>query len=418
MGKTLSREAEILKIFEEVEKEYGEGVVQLADDIPRQVIRIPSGNFATDVEMGGGTPIGRWGSIRSERESAGKTNWCIHQVRQYTDRGIYIIWVDGENVIEGNIQHYADAGVNLKYMILVFGEKAEVMAEVGLKFIKKGLVGALFLDSVQSLLIDVEDEKEFEEGQGNVGMKKANFMAGVTRKYIFHSRARLINTEKDNDTLKRNCITLFSIDRLNAKIKMTGFSKFTEYIATGGQHKENAYSWKLRITQAEWLKVSSGDTEISYAQATKFITEKNKTFSRRRKSRYNLHFRNYDGYTAGQIDNLESVVRLGLKYEVLNKLTKKDAGDKTKSEKGKKSGWVQYGKYKFNGKKNIIKLPKNIICDIMLDIIDKVNPDCIYFDEVDTVAGRKIFFNSYFPKCYNWNFIEEKSKKGRRKRLG
>jgi recombination protein RecA len=164
--------------LDDITKRYGDGaILRLGDAHQLQVDVIPTGSLAVDLALGvGGVPRGRVTEIYGP-ESAGKTTFCLHVVREAQKRGGICAFVDMEHALD---PHFAERiGVNVDDLYISQPDTAEQALEITESLVRSGAVDVIVLDSVAALVPRAEIEGEM--GDSHVGLQ-ARLMSQALRK--------------------------------------------------------------------------------------------------------------------------------------------------------------------------------------------------------------------------------------------
>jgi len=164
--------------LEDIVKRYGDGsILRLGDAHHMQVDVIPTGSLAVDIALGvGGIPRGRVTEIYGP-ESAGKTTFCLHVVREAQKRGGICAFVDMEHALDPSFAERI--GVNVDELYISQPDTAEQALEITESLVRSGAVDVVVLDSVAALVPRAEIEGEM--GDAHVGLQ-ARLMSQALRK--------------------------------------------------------------------------------------------------------------------------------------------------------------------------------------------------------------------------------------------
>lgn len=164
--------------LDELVKRYGDGaVVRLGDAPHMQVDVIPTGALPVDIALGvGGIPRGRVTEIYGP-ESAGKTTFCLHVVREAQIRGGICAFVDMEHALDPTFA--ARIGVDVDNLYISQPDTAEQALEITESLVRSGAIDIVVLDSVAALVPRAEIEGEM--GDTHVGLQ-ARLMSQALRK--------------------------------------------------------------------------------------------------------------------------------------------------------------------------------------------------------------------------------------------
>ena len=164
--------------LEDIVKRYGDGsILRLGDAHHMEVDVIPTGSLAVDIALGvGGLPRGRVTEIYGP-ESAGKTTFCLHVVREAQKRGGICAFVDMEHALDPTFA--GRIGVNIDDLYISQPDTAEQALEITESLVRSSAIDVVVLDSVAALVPRAEIEGEM--GDSHVGLQ-ARLMSQALRK--------------------------------------------------------------------------------------------------------------------------------------------------------------------------------------------------------------------------------------------
>ncbi|GAB4575006.1 MAG: recombinase RecA [Anaerolineae bacterium] len=164
--------------LDDLTKRYGDGtIIRLGDARHLQVDVIPTGALPVDIALGvGGIPRGRVVEIYGP-ESAGKTTFCLHVIREAQKRGGICAFVDMEHALDPSFAERI--GVDVENLYISQPDTAEQALEITESLVRSGAVDVVVLDSVAALVPRAEIEGEM--GDSHVGLQ-ARLMSQALRK--------------------------------------------------------------------------------------------------------------------------------------------------------------------------------------------------------------------------------------------
>jgi recombination protein RecA len=145
----------IAEALKELRKQYGQGVILQADNIPR-VEAIPTNCFAIDRLLGcGGLPKGRLIEIYGE-PGEGKTTLCLFFAAQIQKGGGSVVYIDAENAF--NADYAEDIGVDMKKIMISQPDTMEETFATIKALIATNKIDLIVVDSVAALIPQAETE--------------------------------------------------------------------------------------------------------------------------------------------------------------------------------------------------------------------------------------------------------------------
>ena len=173
-----ARQKALNAALDDLLKRYGDGtIVRLGDAQHMQVDVIPTGALPVDIALGvGGIPRGRVIEIYGP-ESAGKTTFCLHVVREAQKRGGICAFVDMEHALDPSFAERI--GVDVDNLYISQPDTAEQALEITESLVRSGAIDVIVLDSVAALVPRAEIEGEM--GDSHVGLQ-ARLMSQALRK--------------------------------------------------------------------------------------------------------------------------------------------------------------------------------------------------------------------------------------------
>ncbi|MBN2470924.1 MAG: recombinase RecA [Anaerolineae bacterium] len=173
-----ARQKALNAALDDLVKRYGDGsIVRLGDAQHMQVDVIPTGALPVDIALGvGGIPRGRVIEIYGP-ESAGKTTFCLHVIREAQKRSGICAFVDMEHALDPSFA--ARIGVDVENLYISQPDTAEQALEITESLVRSGAIDVIVLDSVAALVPRAEIEGEM--GDAHVGLQ-ARLMSQALRK--------------------------------------------------------------------------------------------------------------------------------------------------------------------------------------------------------------------------------------------
>ena len=176
------------KFLAGVEREFGKGLAEFADDVGGKVERLATGVAQIDWLCLGGLPLGKVTLLRGA-EGGTKTTTamiaCARYLERFPDR--LAVYVDIEEKYPE--QFAGRLGVDGSRFVRAATETAEETVDFVDYALRQRSVGILVLDSVAALLPKVEIEEKMERQQQGIGARTCNKMV---RKVVGAMRARRV----------------------------------------------------------------------------------------------------------------------------------------------------------------------------------------------------------------------------------
>ena len=219
--------------IKQIEKQFGKGsVMKLGDRAAVDVAVIPTGSLTLDMALGiGGYPKGRIIEIYGP-ESSGKTTLTLHAIAEVQKQGGTAAFIDAEHAIDP--VYAKNLGVNIDELILSQPDSGEQGLEIAETLVRSGAIDLVVVDSVASLVPQVELDGEMADQQ--MGLQ-ARLMSKALRKL-----SGVMN--------KTDCTIIF-INQLREKIGvMFGNPETT----TGGRALKFYSSVRVEIRRSEVIK--------------------------------------------------------------------------------------------------------------------------------------------------------------------
>lgn len=312
-------------VLKQINKKYGEGTVLPANEYPK-LPRFSTGIFAIDAEIGGGVPRGRI-VILTGNESTGKSTvasktvgtaqklcrYCLTPVGpsgacthcQSTER-MRCFYVD----IEGTFDPvwFTALGGNPEELLLFQPDFAEQAVDVVEAVIRTGEIDVVVIDSVAMMSPAVEIEKSAED-------------------QIIGNHARLVNRMMRAIQSGFNSLGTHAVDKpavilINQLREKVGVMFGNPETMPGGKGQSFASSITLKFfARASERIEESGGEKRNVGQQIRFNVEKNKTYPPHRHGIFTLYndMSEEYGVVKGYVDNLEAMVRYGVRCGVIEK---------------------------------------------------------------------------------------------------
>lgn len=176
--KDKNNKKEIESLIEELQKEFGEGVIMNLERIPKiEIETISTGSPSLDLALGvGGLPRGRIVEIYGP-ESSGKTTLALSVIAQAQKGGGTTAFIDMEHALDP--EYAKRIGVDTNKLVISQPDSGEDALNIVEKMVKSGLFDVIVVDSVAALVPKVELEGEV--GDQYIGLQ-ARMMSQALRK--------------------------------------------------------------------------------------------------------------------------------------------------------------------------------------------------------------------------------------------
>lgn len=259
----------LTNFMKDMEKQYGEGVVRVADDIPDYTI-IPTGSLSLDYALRvGGVIEGRMSEFYGAPDVGKSTVAFLMQaayLRRHPNRTTAII--DMEHTFDRNWGR--QLGLDMDRVLHLLPEHAEDVSDMVRMVVRSGVCGIITVDSVGGMASKVEFEKE--AGDAVVG----NVAKVVTR---------MMNTI--TPMLERHGSHLNIINQIRADI-----GGYKDTTTGGGWALKHGTTHKVEFRSGEWLKDKDEDGEIvQVGHIVKAKVERNKVAPKGKTAEFVLLFR-------------------------------------------------------------------------------------------------------------------------------
>lgn len=336
-------------VLKQIDKKYGKGTVIKGSQYP-DLPRFSSGIFSLDTEIGGGIPRGRI-MIMTGNESTGKTTVAKKTIAtaQRTCRACNELFAPDEETgeikcpvcadggtpfkafycdIEGTFDpHWFEAlGGDVEALYLFQPEFAEQAVDVIEAVIRTGDIDILVIDSIAMMSPAVEIEKSAEDQ-----------LMGNHAKLVNRMMRAIQSGFNSLGSVSQHKPTVLLINQLREKVGVMYGSPDT---MPGGRGQSFASSITLKFfaRNSERLHESGGDKR-NIGQQVRFNVDKNKTYPPHKQGIFTLYTDTSEEYGVekGRVDNSLSILRYGVRYEVVTKAGSwisymTDAGEEVKHQ--------------------------------------------------------------------------------------
>jgi len=315
--------ADALKVLNQLNKKFGDGVVVMASDIRSDLIpRITSGSTTLDYVLGGGFPGNQWNELIGE-PSHGKTALALKTIaaNQALNPDHMTVWVAAEQWVP----EYAEmCGVDPSRVIVIETSVMEEAYDAVIAFAESKSVDAIVIDSLPALSPSPELEKNMDEMTVGRG-------ALLTNKFF-----RVVGTAMKRSLVEDERPVLgLIINQFRMKIGvMHGDPRTTP----GGEGKNYAFFTRCEVRRDEWIETGTGTNKVRIGQRVKIRTLKNKTAPPQRVAYFDFYFAEGGPVGAGEIDFAKEIAALAVVKEVIQR----------------KGGWYQYKDEKWQGIESVV----------------------------------------------------------------
>lgn len=312
--------AKVLAIKNEINKKFKDEVVLLGSEVTfGDYGKLPTGNFAMDIAIGGGIFVGGIISV-SGPESSGKTVDGFHFVAQCQKRGLVCLWV----AVEPFDANWASQnGVDTDLLLVVEPSGAEEGLQVAIDCQWRDDVDVVVIDSVEALEPTKEREKDFEDTM-QMGIKQ-KLLGEYLRKFRALNNWRK-RRARDNPNIRP--LTLFLINQLREKPTVYGdpeyepggraLRHYTD-IAVRLRNKGNIYYSPSKGIIYPGESKPKDAVPIGITIAGK--VHKNKTYRKDQTFECDFYFDKGGPVPPGHFDNVKAVIMEGLAWGVIKRPT-------------------------------------------------------------------------------------------------
>ena len=317
--------SELDLVINDINKKYGDGTIRFANEFPK-LVRVPTGVFSLDVEIGGGLPKGRT-VMFTGNESTGKTTvakkaiaqfqtTCKHCIGHIEECGCNspephkAVFVDMEGAFDPS--WFTTLGGNLDELLLIQPEFAEQACDVVEALIRTGGVDIIVIDSIAMMSPADEIDKSSED-------------------LLVGTHARLVNRMMRSIQAGMNSLGMVNerkpavvlINQVRHKVGVMYGSPDT-YPGGLGQKFASSITVKFTSRQSERIYNSSDKKSKDSPPVgitIRFSVEKNKTFIPFRSGLFVLYVDSSEehGSVKGSVDTIDQVIQYGVRYGFIEK---------------------------------------------------------------------------------------------------
>lgn len=247
-------------------KQYGEGVILQAQDVPKDIEVIPTGCFAIDRLLGcGGLPKGRIIEVYGE-PSCGKSTLCLFFSAQVQKQGGTVVYIDAENAYDA--AYAKNVGVETNKLLVSQPSTLEEAFDTIRALAETKKIDLIIVDSVAALV--PKSELEGEE------MLKET-MALQAR--LLGKALRIVS-----GPVSRSGTTVIFINQVRSKV---GIVWGNPDVTPGGKALKFFSSVRLNVTKGDKI-MGSKDEQIG--NTIKITAVKNKVGMPFRKGEFDLYY--------------------------------------------------------------------------------------------------------------------------------
>lgn len=262
----------LTNFLKDMEKQYGEGVARIADDIPDYTI-IPTGSISLDYALRvGGLIEGRMSEFYGAPDVGKSTVAFLMQaqyLRDHPDRTTAII--DMEHTFDRDWGR--SIGLDMDRVVHLLPEHAEDVSDMVRMVVRSGICGIVTVDSVGGMASKAEFDKEADEA-----------VVGTVAKVV----TRMMNTI--TPLLERHNSHLNIINQIRADIGAGPKGKQTT--TGGGFALKHGTTHKVEFRSGEWLKDKDEDGDmVQVGHVVKARVERNKVAPKGKTAEFVLLFR-------------------------------------------------------------------------------------------------------------------------------
>lgn len=326
------RESLLNKVKAEMEKKYGANVLRKASDLKESALqRVSTGNFALDVALGGGYPLGRFIMLSGEF-STSKSTLLYHAIREFqntidqnTGLPMGVLLLQGEN---GSFtDEYARLiGIDTNGLIINESASMEESQDLAISLMRQGLIQLVGIDSVAVLQPMKEYDKDMNDSmQMGIAPK---LWGEFTRK--FQASNNLLSRQG-----KTPC-TIIAINQLREKIG--SMSRDPSY-EPGGKALGFTSSLTIRLRKGDWIKDGTGKDADIIGHATKFKINKSKVSQPFLTGEWDFYTEDGAHVEKGHFDNFKSLILEAVTFGVVDK----------------SGAWLSYGELKVQGANALVE---------------------------------------------------------------
>lgn len=261
----------------------------------QEIPRLTTGILAYDLALGGGWAKNQWNEIIGN-ESSGKTAIAYETLaaNQALDPDFLAMWVAAEEFVPS----YAKAiGVDLDRVWVVETNEMEIALNLVLKAIENRAVDCVVIDSIPTLVTNIEVSKSMDENSIATGAK---MLSNFFKKCAKAQRRSLTEDE-------RGC-TMLAINQWRDSIGvMFGDPRTTP----GGKAKNYYFFTRIDLTRSEWItEGSKGENRVG--QTIKMRVMKNKTYRPSQTAEVDFYFADTSNgaFKLGEFDTIQDIVNV------------------------------------------------------------------------------------------------------------
>lgn len=305
-------------LMKAINKKYGDGTISTAGRaVALDLVRIPSGSFGLDCEMGGGYPRGRI-TLVAGPFSVGKSFLGYLAVAEAQKKfpNETPIWVDQEGVFEagwaskfGIVIASDDEEDQKKDPInalrVVRPDSAEAALDITLEFMDCPGISLIVYDSIAANAPKGEIEASMEDWTMGLSARLNN--------KFFRKAQAIFNIGSLEDANHKPALLMIN------QLRKT-MDKYKPEIMPGGEGQGFFSSIILSLKPGEKFVEKQDGTEVYVGHEIKFRTDKNKTFPPRRSGSFDIFVTDSElGFSAGQVDREKEIVSYAIYWNVIRK---------------------------------------------------------------------------------------------------
>jgi recombination protein RecA len=177
-SKNQDKKDNLESLLQELQKEFGEGVVMKLESMPKVDVEVVStGSPSLDLALGvGGLPRGRIIEIFGP-ESSGKSTLALEVIAEAQKKGGNVAFIDVEHALDP--EYAKKIGVDIKKIIISQPDSGEDALNLVERLVKSGMFDVIVVDSVAALAPRAELEGEM--GDHFIGLQ-ARLLSQALRK--------------------------------------------------------------------------------------------------------------------------------------------------------------------------------------------------------------------------------------------
>ena len=299
--KTPVGSAKLDTVVAEINKKYGDGAVRIG--LPnKNLLRVPTGLISSDIDLGGGVPVGRAINIAGGF-SVAKTTLALHILKAFQKAGYPCAFFDIEGT-SGTDEYLTGIGVDINSLMYSNPSSLEEVCNMILDIQK----GGVFKFALWDCLIVAKPNKIVEKNVGD------SVQMGVMQVILdeFFSKFAMNNNKLEREG--NTPFTLITVNQLREKPTMYGNPEYTP----GGRAKDFAFSIDLRLRRAEFITEGKGNNKSVVGQVVSYKTEKNKTYKRYQEGQLDLYIEDNNlGIPKFNFDTFKSLVTEAVAFGII-----------------------------------------------------------------------------------------------------